>query len=59
MKKRPVLTLESEDSILKASDKLVAAANNLLRTARAEEGLRMGVEKVPGPLCIGLQDVVS
>jgi hypothetical protein len=54
MKKNPLLTLESEDSILKAADKLVVAANDLLRTAKTEEDLRIGFEKVLEPLCIGL-----
>ncbi|MGA2518412.1 MAG: N-6 DNA methylase [Thermodesulfobacteriota bacterium] len=54
MEKKPLLTLESEDSILKAADKLVAAAKDLLRTAKTEEDLRIGFEKVLEPLCIGL-----
>jgi type I restriction-modification system DNA methylase subunit len=54
MKKRTFITLESDDSILKAADKLVIAANDLLRTAKTEEDLRIGFEKVLEPLCIGL-----
>ena len=34
MKKKPLLSLESEDLILKAADKLVDTADNVLRTVR-------------------------
>jgi methylase of polypeptide subunit release factors len=54
MKKQTSLKLESEDSILQAADKLVIAANNLLREAKTEEDLRIGFEKVLEPVCISL-----
>ncbi|MEJ2067423.1 MAG: N-6 DNA methylase, partial [Deltaproteobacteria bacterium] len=52
--KQIVIALESEDSILKASDKLVSSASDLLRTAKTEEDLRIGFEKVLEPLCATL-----
>lgn len=54
MKKQPLLTLKSEDSILEAAEKLVIAAKDLLRTAKTEEDLRIGFEKVLEPVCISL-----
>ena len=54
MKKQASLILESEDSILQAADKLVIAANDLLRRAKTEEDLRIGFEKVLEPLCASL-----
>jgi len=48
------LTLASEDSILQAADKLVSASASLLKTAKTEEDLRIGFEKVLEPLCISL-----
>ncbi|MGO8988298.1 MAG: hypothetical protein ACLQGU_02900 [bacterium] len=54
MEKQPFLTLESEDSILQAADKLVIAANELLRTAKTEEDLKIGFEKALEPVCNSL-----
>jgi len=43
--------LESQDSILQATDKLVGATKALMRTAKTEEDLRIGFEKILDPLC--------
>jgi methylase of polypeptide subunit release factors len=49
--KQQSLTLESHDSILQATDKLVIATKSLMRTAKTEEDLRIGFEKILEPLC--------
>lgn len=49
-----VLPLETKDSVVRAADKLVSAANELLRTGKTEEDLKIGFEKVLEPLCLGL-----
>lgn len=43
--------IESHDSILQATDKLVSATKSLMRTAKTEEDLRIGFEKILDPLC--------
>lgn len=53
--KQRQLALGTDDSILQAADKLVSAANDLLRIARTEEDLRIGFEKVLEPLCASLR----
>jgi methylase of polypeptide subunit release factors len=49
--KRQYLTLDHRDSMLQATDKLVSATKSLMRTARTEEDLRIGFEKILEPLC--------
>jgi len=43
--------LEFQDSMLQATDKLVSATKALMRTAKTEEDLRVGFEKILDPLC--------
>ncbi|MFH1374538.1 MAG: N-6 DNA methylase [bacterium] len=45
------LLFGSRDSVLEAADKLVNAANDLMRTSNTEEDLRIGFEKALEPLC--------
>ena len=49
--KQQNLALGAEDSIVQAADKLVGAANELQCTAKTEEDLRIGFEKILEPLC--------
>lgn len=42
--------LESQESIIKIADKLVTSVGELMREARTEEDLRIGVEKLLDPL---------
>jgi hypothetical protein len=49
--KQHSLTLESHDSILQATDKLVVATQSIMRLANTEEDLRIGFEKLLDPLC--------
>lgn len=48
------LSLDSQDSILQAADKLVSAAREVFRTANTEEDLKIGFEKALDPLCESL-----
>lgn len=52
--KQQRLTLESHDSILQATDKLVSTTRALMSTAVTEEDLRIGFEKLLEPLCRNL-----
>lgn len=57
--KQQYLTLESHDSILQATDKLVSVTKSLMHTAKTEEDLRIGFEKILEPLCHKLDIRVS
>jgi hypothetical protein len=45
------LNLESKEPLVQVSDKLVASTAHLMRTAKTEEDLRIGFEKILEPLC--------
>lgn len=45
-----MLMFKIQDSILQATDKLVSATKNLMRTAKTEEDLKIGFEKLLEPL---------
>ncbi len=49
--------LESQESLLRVTDKLVSSVTELMRTARSEEDLRIGFEKALDPILksIGVQ----
>ncbi|KPK78004.1 MAG: hypothetical protein AMJ89_01365 [candidate division Zixibacteria bacterium SM23_73] len=51
------LNLESKESLIQVADKLIASATQLMRTAKTEEDLRIGFEKILEPLCsdIGIE----
>jgi hypothetical protein len=51
------LNLESKEPLVQVADKLVASTANLIRTAKTEEDLRIGFEKILEPLCsdIGIE----
>lgn len=49
--KQQYLVLESHDSFLQATDKLVIATQSIMRMANTEEDLRIGFEKLLDPLC--------
>jgi SAM-dependent methyltransferase len=48
------LNLESKEPLVQVADKLVASTVRLMRTAKTEEDLRMGFEKVLEPLCLSI-----
>jgi hypothetical protein len=48
------LLLDSQDSFLQATDKLISVTEDLLKTASTEEDLRIGFEKAIDPLCRSL-----
>ena len=45
---------ETQDSIFQATDKLVGATKDIMRTAKTEEDLKIGFEKLLAPLCAAL-----
>jgi len=43
--------LQSQDSLLQITDKLISATKSLMHKATTEEDLRIGFEKILDPLC--------
>jgi len=48
------LNLESKEPLVQVADKLVASTRQLMRTAKPEEDLRIGFEKILEPLCLSV-----
>jgi hypothetical protein len=48
------LNLESKEPLVQVADKLVASTARLMRTAKTEEDLRIGFEKILEPLCVSV-----
>jgi methylase of polypeptide subunit release factors len=48
------LNLESQEPLIQVADKLVASTIELMRTAKTEEDLRIGFEKILEPLCLSI-----
>lgn len=48
------LNLESKEPLVQVADKLVASTRQLMRTAKTEEDLRIGFEKILEPLCLSV-----
>ena len=46
--------LESKDPLIQVTDKLVASTAQVMRTAKTEEDLRIGFEKILEPLCLSI-----
>jgi hypothetical protein len=46
--------LESQESLLRVSDKLVTSVTELMRTAKSEEDLRIGFEKILEPMLFSI-----
>lgn len=48
------MNLESKEPFVQVADKLVASTRQLMRTAKTEEDLRIGFEKILEPLCLSI-----
>lgn len=48
------LNLESKEPLIQVADKLVSSTIELMQTAKTEEDLRVGFEKILEPLCLSI-----
>ena len=48
------LNIESQEPLIQVADKLVASTAQVMRTAKTEEDLRIGFEKILEPLCLSI-----